>query len=122
MNLSRRVLGAYVVDAITAKTAAPLLQIGSDTFYRHDFAKIDCFNFVAAANLSKILKELRVKNCRDLFERFAPSELLLPRLGAVSLAVLGAAFELKRIGGDAPLETWLARHADGGPKNADAEL
>jgi hypothetical protein len=29
----------------------------------------------------------------------------LPHLGAVSLAVLGAAFEVKGIGGNAPLES-----------------
>jgi len=32
----------------------------------------------------------------------------------VSLAVLGAAFEAKGIGGDAPLENWFRKHRDGG--------
>jgi hypothetical protein len=35
----------------------------------------------------------------------------LPHLGVISLAVLGAAFEAKRIGGDAPLESWVRKHA-----------
>jgi len=110
MNLSRRVLGAYVVEAIAGKAKAPLLQVGSDVFYRHDFSQIDCFNFTAAANLNRILKNLRVKNLLDLFERLPPTELLLPKLGAVSLAVLGAAFEIKGIGGEAPLEAWMKFH------------
>jgi hypothetical protein len=113
MNLSSRVLGKAVVDAITEKTRAPLLKIGADVFHRHDFAQIDCFNFIAAANLSRVLKEVRVKNLKDLFERVPPTSLLLPRLGAVSLAVLGAAFELKNVGGESPLEAWMTFHREG---------
>ena len=41
----------------------------------------------------------------------APHDLALPHLGVISLAVLGAAFEVKGIGGDMPLETWMQRHA-----------
>lgn len=32
--------------------------------------------------------------------------------GVVSLAVLGAAFEAKGLGGDAPLEAWVKQHQD----------
>lgn len=112
MILSRRVLGASVVNHIAAKASAPLLTIGTDVFYRHDFAQIDCFNFLAAANLSRVLQDVPVRNARDLFERVPPSSLLLPHLGAVSLAVLGAAFEVKGLGGQAPLEAWMMLHSN----------
>src|SRR5262245_33040620 len=112
MNLSSRVLGKHVVDAISERAKAPLLKIGADVFFRHDFAQIECFNFTAAANLSRVLKHVRVKNLSDLYERVPPASLLLPRLGAVSLAVLGAAFELRQIGGEAPLENWMKFHQD----------
>jgi hypothetical protein len=110
MNLSRRVLGAYVVQALSEKASAPLLKIGSDVFHRHDFAQVECFNFMAAANLSRALQGARFKNLKDLFERLPPTSLLLPRVGPVALAVLGAAFEVKGIGGEAPLEAWMKFH------------
>jgi hypothetical protein len=45
-----------------------------------------------------------------VFDNVPPTELALPRLGAVSLAVLGAAFEVKGVGGESPLESWVKRH------------
>jgi hypothetical protein len=112
MDYSARVLGTGMSKTLHDRARAPLLRIGSDAFDRVALAHVECFNYVAAANLSAILNEyLRVSNTRDLFERIAPSALALPRLGAVALAVLGACFELKRIGGEAPLEAWVQRHA-----------
>lgn len=114
MDYSARILGASVADALTKRTTAPLLTIGRDVFGRRDLAKVDCFNFAAAQNLSAILnRELEVRDTRFVFEHVAPSALALPRLGAISLAVLGACFEAKGLGGDAPLETWVRRHATG---------
>ena len=114
MNLSASILGKSVVDALQARQRAPVLQIGKDRFDRAMLARVACFNFTAAANLSKILNaELQVKDTRDVFESIHPDRLALPRLGAVSLAVLGAAFEAKGLGGNAPLEAWFTKHRGG---------
>jgi hypothetical protein len=113
MILSSRLLGQHTAALILERAKMPLLRIGRDTFFRRDLAKLECFNFTAAANLDKILKELSVRNTKDLFDNMPPRALILPRLGAVSLAVLGAAFEAKGIGGNAPLEEWYARHRPG---------
>jgi hypothetical protein len=111
MDLAASVLGKSVVDYITKTQRTAVLQIGADRFGRADLAGVACFNFVAAANLSKILnRELQVKNTRDVFDRIHPDRLALPHLGAVSLAVLGAAFEAKGLGGSAPLVAWFQKH------------
>jgi len=111
MDLAASVLGKAVVDYITKTQRTAVLQIGADRFGRSDLAGVACFNFVAAANLSKILNhELQVKNTRDLFDRIHPDRLVLPHLGAVSLAVLGAAFQAKGIGGGSPLLAWFLKH------------
>ena len=114
MDFSNAVLGRTVVAYLVERRNATILQIGSDRFDRSSLAKVSCFHFVAAANLSKVLNaELRVKNTRDVFDNVAPERLVLPRLGSISLAVLGAAFEAKGIGGSSPLETWFQKHRDG---------
>jgi len=110
MHLSPDILGAHTVTQIQARNAAPLLVIGKDTFYRRDLSKIECWNFNAAANLSKRLKELDVKSLQDLYTRIHPLQLVMPRLGTVSLAVLGAAFETRGIGGSNPLKQWYVEH------------
>jgi hypothetical protein len=111
MDLSARVLGTCTATHLRLTADAVVLRIGSDTFSRTDLAGVACFNFVAAANLSKILtEELSVKNTREVYEKIAPAALALPHLGAVSLAVLGAAFEAKGLGGNGPLEAWVAKH------------
>jgi hypothetical protein len=114
MDLSVRILGASTAKALSDRAVAPVLQIGSDAFTRSDLAAVACFNFIAAANLSRALKDLGVSNTRDAFERVPPASLATPRIGAIALAVLGAAFEKKRIGGDRPLETWAAKHRGAG--------
>ena len=106
-----------MVSKLQERRSAVLLRIGKDGFTRGALAGVDCFNFIAAANLSAILnKELQVKDTRDVFDRIPPAALALPHLGAFAIAVLGAAFEVKRIGGDAPLVAWIRRHA--GAKDA----
>lgn len=113
MNLSARVLGKTIVTQLEQRAATPVLRIGSDSFRLSDLAGVDCFNFVAARNLDQILNaELHVKDTRDLFNTVHPRELALPRLGAISFAVLGAAFEIKHLGGDRPLEAWVTKHRD----------
>jgi len=115
MDLSESLLGKTVARQLGERAAAIVLRIGSDGFDRAALARVACFNFAAAANLSAILnRELQVEDTRDVFDRIAPRDLALPRLGAVSLAVLGAAFEAKRIGGDAPLAAWARKHAGTG--------
>jgi hypothetical protein len=120
MNLSTRVLGSTVAHDLAERATAPVLTIGRDRFARGDLAAIACFNFNAAANLSRALASFKVASTRDVFERIAPSALALPHVGAVALAVLGAAFERKGLGGAAPLEAWMIRHSPADVLPADA--
>lgn len=110
MNLSARILGRGTVEDLTTRAAAPLLTLGRDTFYRRDLAKIDCFNFLAAANLSKHCADLGVTSTQDVFDRLTPTHFARPGLGAIALAVLGAAFQVKKLGGSQPLEAWFMLH------------
>jgi len=112
VRLSAAVLGAGAVKQLEDTAADAVLVIGSDRLTRAELAAIGCFNFHAARLLSKVLHtELRVKNLRQVFEKIAPVDLALPTVGVISLAVLGAAFEAKGIGGDAPLENYVRRHS-----------
>lgn len=111
MDLSSSFLGTNVTNKLKERISSHILTIGSDKFTRRDFAHVDCFNFLAAQNLSNILnKHLKVDNLSDVYNNVAPTELAIPRLGSFSLAVLGAAFEIKRLGGDNPLDNWLKKH------------
>ena len=111
MDLSASVLGQSVVAYLVERQNTAVLRIGRDLFDRSTLADVACFNFTAAANLSRILnKEIQVKDTREVFDHVHPDRLALPRLGAVSLAVLGAAFEAKGIGGDTPLANWFQKH------------
>lgn len=113
MDFSNAVLGSSVVKYLRERRDATVLQIGKDRFDRATLAGVACFHFVAAANLSKVLNaELRVRDTRDVFDNVSPERLVLPRLGAVSLAVLGAAFEARGLGGSEPLTTWFRKHRD----------
>lgn len=115
MDLSASVLGRSVVAYLTDRQRAAILTIGKDRFDRATLAGVACFNFTAAANLSKLLNaELKVKDTREVFDRVHPDQLAIRGLGAVSLAVLGAAFEARGIGGDTPLANWFTKHRDGG--------
>jgi len=111
MDLSASILGKSVVGYLQERQTGIVLRIGKDTFTRASLAKVACFNFAAAANLSKILTaELQVKDTREVFDHVHPDRLAIPKLGAVSLAVLGAASEAKKLGGDAPLANWFPKH------------
>ena len=110
MDLSETVLGATAVSQLRERTLQPVLTVGADRFTRADLATTSCFNFVAAQNLSNALDELGVKSTQDLYNRVPPAALALPRVGVFALAVLGAAFEHKGIGGDHPLENWMLHH------------
>ena len=96
MHLPDSILGSNTVKKIQERISAPVLTIGSDRFTRAHLAKLNCFNFLAAATLSNIVtNHLKVQNTRDLFQRIPPSALCLPGLGSISLATLGACFEVK---------------------------
>lgn len=112
MQLSSAVLGAGAVKRLEGIGAESVVTIGSDRLTRQQLAKVGCFNFVAAKNLSHLLRDLGVKDLRDLYDRIAPVDLVLPHLGVISLAVLGAAFEAKGIGGSKPLENWVRTHSE----------
>jgi hypothetical protein len=112
MSLSSRVLGTPITKQITHRAHAPLLQVGADRLSRADLSHVDFYSPIAAANLSRILQEFPVKNLKDLYEKVPPAQLLVPGIGAWAIAALGAAFELKRIGGDLPLESWMKKHAE----------
>ena len=111
MELSERVLGHSAVLTLTERNTSPVLVIGKDKFTRADLASVACFNFLAAQRLSSLFHEIGVADTRDVFERLSPSALALPTIGAISLAVLGAAFEARRLGGGHPLESWVIKHA-----------
>lgn len=111
MQLSARVLGVSTVQQLTARAADAVLTIGADRFRRRDLSAAGCFNFIAARHLTAAIAAIGdVRSTRDLFQRIPPEALVVPGVGAISLAVLGAAFECKGVGGIAPLEAWMTRH------------
>lgn len=111
MDWSSSVLGSGVVAKLQARRSAFVCEFGRDGFTRADFAAVDCFNYQAAATLSAAVKPLHVKDTRDLFDRVSPAELAVPRVGSIAIAVLGAAFQKRGIGGASPLEAWVKKHA-----------
>lgn len=117
MYWSSSVLGANTVTKQVSRLTDAILVIGRDRFSRADLGAVKCFNFSAALNLSNALaatKSLQhIKSTADLFETVSPLALVLPRLGDVGLAVLGAAFEIQDVGGRKPLEAWFAKHLEG---------
>lgn len=120
MDYSPRVLGKHAADVLHTRSTSAVLIIGRDGFTRGDLADVSCFCYVAARNLSALLEDFGVKDTRDVYDNVAPIMLAIPKLGAISLAVLGAAFEKKGLGGSAPLESWIKKHTrnkkSGGPE------
>jgi hypothetical protein len=110
MDTSATILGATTAKQLTERGKAAVLMIGKDIYRRADLAGVACFNFNAAQRLSSILATFTVKDTADVFTRIPPSALAVPQIGAVSLAVLGACFELKGLGGATPLQAWVERH------------
>jgi len=111
MNLSTRILGSTAVKQLQASSSAWVLVVGHDRLTRGQLAAVGCYNFHAARLLSAQLAALPVKSLADLFAHYAPSAVALPSVGVISLAVLGAAFEAKGIGGETPLESWAQKWA-----------
>lgn len=116
MNWSTSFLGATIAEKMQERSATPILRIGNDTFRRADFARLECYNFMAVINLSNHLakSDIQVKNTRELYDKISPRDLALPGVGAFSLAVLGAAFQAKGIGGARPLDSWDKKHHPNG--------
>lgn len=111
MNLASSILGTSTVRRLEESAGAPVLQVGSDRLTRRDLARVGCYNFLAARLLTNALTALRIPNLRHLYDQVPPASLALPHLGSVCLAVLGAAFEAKGIGGATPLESYAKKHA-----------
>jgi hypothetical protein len=113
MYYSPSILGINAVEQLRKSATNAVLTIGSDRLTRADLSRVGCYNFVAARILSEVLHhELQVKNLRQVFDEIPPAALALPRIGVISLAVLGAAFEAKGIGGATPLENYVKKHAE----------
>jgi hypothetical protein len=110
MNLAASILGSTAVKYLRDTATAHVLRVGSDTLTRGQLAAVQCYNFHAARLLSNVLNELHVPNLRYVYDKMPPLALALPNVGTVSLAVLGAAFEAKKIGGDTPLENYVKKH------------
>jgi hypothetical protein len=110
VDWSAKVLGLPASRLLRDRATASVLTIGGDEFTRQDLAHVSCFNFIAAQHLSAVLKTFRVTSTGDAFHNLSPAQLAVPGLGAIALAVLGAAFELKGLGGAAPLEDWATQH------------
>lgn len=117
MRLSNLILGSTAVKQLEAAYGEHILIIGEDRFTRRQLATVGCFNYLAARNLTNVLKPFDIANVKTLYEQLPPGALALPHLGVISLAVLSAAFEIKKIGGEDPLGTW-ARHHNGDAKRA----
>ena len=118
MNLATAILGSTTVRRLEETHKDAVLVVGSDRLTRQDLAAVECFNFHAARLLTHALAEFKFANLRQLYNEMPPADLALPTLGVISLAVLGAAFEAKGIGGEAPLESYARKHA--ASKNGDA--
>jgi hypothetical protein len=110
MNLSTSVLGSTIVKQLQAKHGEAVLAVGSDRLTRRDLAAVNCYNFQAARNLTAILTIVGAKSLKDVYENHPPTDLALPHMGSISLAVLGAAFEVAGIGGGEPLENYVKKH------------
>ena len=112
MDLSTSVLGAGVVGHLLQRQTAAVARFGRDHVTRADLAKYHCYNFQAAVTLSATInREFDIRDTKDLFEHVSPAALALPRIGSIAIAVLGAVFQMKHLGGPHPLEAWVRHHA-----------
>lgn len=111
MNLSTSILGTTAVEQLQKTARAAVVEFGSDKLTRADLARVGCYNFMAAKNLSaRVNAAVTVKSLKQLYDEVPWTALALPRVGTVSLAVLGACFEAKGIGGEEPLEAYVKKH------------
>ena len=113
MNLATSVLGSTTVKRLEQAGGEHVLIVGNDKLTRGDLAKVGCYNFAAAKNLTRALADWNITNLKQLFHQVPPWQFAVPHVGVITLAVLGAAFEAKGIGGESPLETYAQKHADG---------
>jgi hypothetical protein len=114
MNLEASILGSTAVKHLQESAASPVLQVGTDRLTRSQLAAVECYNFHAARLLTHILHDaLKVPNLQWVYDKLPPAALAVPRMGVVSLAVLGAAFEAKGIGGSYPLASYVQKHRNG---------
>jgi len=111
MNLTARVLGQTAVTKLQSTAGEHVLVVGKDKLTRGDLADVGCYNFLAARYLTAALEALGVESLQQLYMTFSPRDLALPRVGVICLAVLGAAFEARGIGGDNPLENYVKKHS-----------
>jgi hypothetical protein len=111
MDLAVKVLGSTAVAHLSKLTTDHVLVIGRDKLTRSDLGDVGCYNFVAARYLSAACQALQVSSLKELFDTIPPTDLALPHVGVISLAVLGAAFEAKGVGGDSPLENYVRKHS-----------
>lgn len=121
MNYGHHLLGLGTARTLQERAQESIIKIGNDGFTRGHLAKLDCFNFSSAKNsVLKLLLESELigepgntrkpRNTRDLFYNVPPTRLAKPGIGSVTLAVLGALFEAKGLGGDDPLQAWVDHH------------
>lgn len=110
MNYSDHVLGSATVRLLKERAAGAVLIIGRDRFTRAQLAELECFNYISAARLSSYIADLGVADTADLYRRVPPSAFAARLIGAISLAVLGAAFEAKNL----DLESWVTSHSKNG--------
>ena len=111
MLLSQVIYGSHAVKVAEDRLTGAVLVIGRDQFTRGELAQIGCYSDRGARNLSELLSTFRVKSVEQLYKQFSPQDLAIPRLGALSLMVLGAAFELKGLG---TIESWAEAHRTNG--------
>jgi hypothetical protein len=115
MRLSTRVLGAGTARELQMKATAAIVTIGSDHYDRSAFAAVGCFNYVAAMRLDRVIQTLGVSSTKDLYNSIPPSAFAVPMIGSIALACLGAIFEYEKLGGEMPLESWVAKHRKDAP-------
>lgn len=88
----------------------PVLIIGTDSWNKIELAKMGVVQTLAARIVTRIVKDLGVKNLRDLHERTGVYSIATTRAGVTSLFVLFAAMRAK---GLSVREWYQKRHADG---------
>lgn len=121
MDYGHHLFGRGVSRTLQERAQSTILTIGSDNFTRGHLAKVDCFNFMSAQNpvlVSLLNSELigepghsrKPRHTRDFFYNVHPQKLAKPGIGSYTLAVLGAAFEAKGLGGEEPLQAWVDHH------------
>lgn len=122
MDYDNYLLGAGTRRVLLERVEEIIFSIGTDGFTRGHLARVDCFNFTSAKNphLLAVLdapdligepgNTRKPRNTKDFFFNVPPKKLARPGIGAFTLAILGAAFEAKKIGGDEPLKAWVEHH------------